>query len=159
MGTAARVLAGCCGLLAVIAVAVRCGHRTEMPAGFTQALRAARHLTSPRHLRRSGYMGAARSRRPSEALAYLFSDMGMAEWPPREDGDAGEREQSLAAGVPLLPADVALVKGKPRHDVGQQLVLSPDDGAGVFVAEGYAAAYGPPLFRETWPMADLANGP
>jgi len=68
------VLAGGLAVLAVIALAACRARQAEIPAGFAQALRAARHLTSPRHLRRSGYMAAARSRRPSEVIAYLFSE-------------------------------------------------------------------------------------
>jgi hypothetical protein len=145
----------CLGLLALVVLAACCTEKAEVPADFAQAIRVARYLTSPRHLRRSGYMAAIRSRKPSAVVAYLFSDMGIAEWPPRQDASAGEREEARAIGVPLLPNDVILVAGAPDRKLRKQLVLRWNDGGNAFVAEGYSEGDGLPLFHETWTMVKI----
>jgi len=152
---AAAKTAGLLGLLALVVLAACCTEKAEVPADFAQAIRVARHLTSPRHLRRSGYMATRRSRRPSEVVAYLFSDMGIAEWPPRQDASGGEREDARAIGIPLLPNDIILVAGAPDRKLRKQLVLRWNDGGNAFIAEGYSAGDGLPLFHETWIMAKI----
>lgn len=119
----------------------------------------ARHLTGPRHLRQSAYPGIRTSDRPSELVSYLFSDIGVAEWPAGDSGGAIEREQMQATRTPMLPAEGALVHARPDPRIGRQLVLSGDDDSGEIVATAYLDPTRPPVYTERWGMPEFRDSP
>ena len=145
----------------VLAIAMAgCGKPQSAPdPQLRQAEQVARHLTSVRHLRRSAYGATAQSGKPSELVSFLFSDIGVAEWPAADDGNAMEREQHRATKTPMFPAGVALVSTSPNARMKRQVVLRADDARGELIAEGYTDPAGPPVFTERWPMPELAKLP
>lgn len=144
-------------LMASIAIA-GCGK--SPPAAdpqLRQAEKVARHLTSVRHLRQSTYTATMQTGKPSELVSFLFSDLGVAEWPAADDGNAMVREQHRATNTPMFPGNVALVAMNPDARIKRQVVLKPDDAKGELVAEGYADPARPPAFTERWPMPDVSR--
>ncbi len=130
------------------------------PAGdpqLRQAEKVVRHLTSVRHLRQSAYATTMQTGKPSELVSFLFSDLGVAEWPEADDGNPMAREQHRATRIPMAPGNVALVAGHPDARIKRQVVLKADDATGVLIAEGYADPAGPPVFTERWPMPEVAK--
>lgn len=115
----------------------------------------ARHLTSMRHLKRSACGAINQTGKPSELVSCLFSDVGVAEWPPGEESSEGEREQARSIRVPLFPKDARLVHGQPDPRLKRQLVLRGDDAKAEIVAEGYSDPGKPPVYTARWPMPDL----
>jgi hypothetical protein len=144
-------------VILLFAAAASCS-RSPPPADDPQLRKAeavARHLTSARHLNRSTYTATRQSGTPSELVGFLFSDLGVAEWPPGESDSAGEREQAKASRVPLIPSDVALVARQPDPRAKRQLVLKADDAKRELIAEGYADPAKPPVFVERWAMPEV----
>jgi hypothetical protein len=116
----------------------------------------ARHLTSPRHLRNSAYSAVRSNGKPSELVSFLFSDLGVAEWPAGESDDPMTREQMQATHTPMFPASGALVHARPSPELGRQLVLIGDDASGEILAVGYLDPKQPALWTHRWAMPDLS---
>ena len=68
-------------------------------------------------------------------MAYIFSDLGIAEWPIALD--PLESEQLASVRIPALPSDVALLPNRPDPRRGKQVVLRADDTGGAVVIEAY----------------------
>lgn len=140
-------------------------------ATLLQLEAVARHLTGPRHLRASAYPDIRTSDRPSELVSFLFSDIGVAEWPPVDSGPATasgplvvqtsemEREQMRSTRTPMFPADGALVHARPDLRIGKQLVLSGDDSSGEIVAEAYLDPNQPPAYTRRWTLPAFSKPP
>lgn len=128
----------------------------EDPA-LAQVEVVARHLTSARHLRNSTWTAVQESK-PSALVSFLFSDLGVAEWPSADMDDAMAAEQMRATRTPMFPRDAALVHLQPQAGIGKQLVLSGDDTTGEIVAAAYLDAAQPPVWTHRWPMPVLASG-
>lgn len=124
-----------------------------------QLERVARHLTGPRHLRASAFPALRTSDRPSELVSFLFSDIGVAEWPPADDSSELSREQMNATNTPMFPAGGALVFEQPDPRMGRQLVLSADDRSGEIVATAYLDPGRPPVYTQRWPMPEFREPP
>lgn len=151
-----------CCLIVCAALIANCGGGSPEGAddpSLAQLEAVARHLTGPRHLRMSAYPGLRTSDRPSELVSYLFSDIGVAEWPAADSGSAMEREQMQATRTPMFPDDGMLVHARPDPRGGKQLVLSGDDGSGEIVAEAYLDPNRPPVYTQRWKMPEFREPP
>jgi hypothetical protein len=143
----------------VLAIAMQgCGKSASASdPDLRQAEKVARHLTSVRHLRKSVYATTMQTGKPSELVSFLFSDMGVAEWPEADEGNPAVREQHRATRTPMAPGNVALVARNPDPRAKRQVVLKADDDKGELVAEGYADPARPPVFTERWPMPEVGK--
>lgn len=95
-------------------------------------------MLEPINLSRSMYAAAFPDGKPSQFVSYMFSDMGVAEWPPSDEfADEIEREQMAARGLTMLPADVIFIPRIPDPKYINQLVVSFDDERGLVIVEGY----------------------
>ncbi len=141
-------------LVPMIAIALlsACSTANQQDADLQQAEATARYITSPRHLRQSMYVSVHEEDTPSELLSYLFSSLGAAEWPYTTDASEMEKEQARSIGMPLQPANVAIVLMAVDARAGKQIVLRPDDGKGLIVADAYLAPDQAPVFTSSWPM-------
>ena len=104
-------------------------------AELHQAVEAVRYMTSWRFLSKSAFTHAFEEHTPSNFVSYLFSDLGVAEWPIAFD--EMEIQQFRSVRIPILPSSYALVPNRPDPTQGPQLVLRGDDVAGVVVIEAY----------------------
>ncbi|REJ85755.1 MAG: hypothetical protein DWQ36_08230 [Acidobacteria bacterium] len=136
---------------AVAAWLVACGVGTDerLPAELEQAMATARYLTSQRFLARSAF-GSEEDATPSRLVSYLFSDLGIAEWPIATS--ELERDQLRATRTPALPRNVALVPRRPDRSHLLQVVIAADDAAGEVVLSAYQNAFSQPLLVERRPM-------
>lgn len=139
-----------------------CDKSAQTPASgaadrdLRQTMSVARHLTGPRHLRHSAYAATMESGKPSELVSYLFSSVGVAEWPDSDEAGAMEQEQARSTRTPLFAKDVAFVHGEPSPLRGRQVVLRGDDAKNELVAEAYLDPAKPPVAVDRWPMVDAA---
>lgn len=140
-----------------------CGKSPQAPAtssavdrDLRQTISVARHLTGPRHLRMSAYGATMESGKPSELASFLFSSIGVAEWPDSEATGSMEKEQSRATRTPLFAEGVAFVHGEPDARRGKQVVLRGDDAKSELVAEAYLDGSKPPVAVERWAMTDIS---
>ena len=95
--------------------------------------------------------------KPSQYVSFLFSDMGVAEWPTAVD--EMEEKQMKSGMVKVLPAGVALVPLTPKADVKQQLVVKFDDAKGVIILEGYLDPKQPPVLVSEVPLRSVRADP
>ncbi len=142
-------------LLWALTLLAGCSSGVQRDAELVQAERTARYITSPRHLKQSMYVSMREENTPSELLSYLFSSLGAAEWPYTTDASEMEQEQARAIGMPLQPANVAIVVMAVDSRAQKQIVLRPDDANGLIIAEAYLAPDQPPVFTSNWAMPQL----
>ena len=96
-----------------------------------QAVSVVRHMAQPQHLSRSAFGAVLPHQQPNEWVSYLFSEMGAAEWPMRDDwADDTVVEQHQAIGAPLTPGAGRFVPWKRDRSAGKQLVVAGDDVTG-----------------------------
>lgn len=138
--------------LVLVTMLMGCAVEQQQDAELLQAERTARNLTSPRYLRQSMYASTNEVDTPSELIAFLFSTMGAAERPYTSEASEMEQEQARSIGMPLQPANVALVPLTPNPQERKQIVLKPDDANGMFIADAYVSPDQPPAFTSKWPM-------
>lgn len=123
-------------VLCFIALATLPACAPEVPSDLQQAVAVAQYMASPRWLGRTAFPESAPDDpKPSDFVRYVFSDFGVAEWPMALD--PREEEQLRATRTPVLPRTVALVPNAPSMDHGMQVVLRPDDAAGVLHIVAY----------------------
>jgi len=110
-------------------------NRQRLEPDLQQAVDAVYFMTSERFLSRSGFRYLFPEAKPSQYVSYIFSDLGVAEWPIALD--EMEEQQLRSAGIPTLPSDVVLVAQRPDPGHKQQVVLRADDSAGLVIIEAY----------------------
>jgi len=137
----------------VLWLAIGCGGReAPAPPELEQAVRVVRYMTSPMRLSRSGFQ-AQSSDKPSDFVSYMFSDMGVAEWPYSEEmveEDPSLGEEARAIGMPLIPQGVSLVPRRPDPSQKTQLVVKSDDARKMIMVEGYADPSTKPVLTREW---------
>ena len=153
MGTVRTMWAGWLSLLLIAG----CAGDADAPADLKQAAVAMKAMSAPRNLSRSVFSVAFPNGTPSQYVAYLFSDMGAAEWPVAMD--EMEAEGMRAARIPILPKTVRVVARRPDPAVGRQLVVSADDARGVVVVRGYERHDGEPLLEREWALPRVKPAP
>jgi len=128
-------------LTTLLLISVACSGQRLDP-DLQQAVNAARYMTSERFLSRSSFRYLFPEAKPSQFVGYIFSDLGVAEWPLALD--EMEQQQLRSAGIPALPATVALVARRPDPGLGKQVVLRADDAADRIIIEAYQDPKTPP---------------
>ncbi|MGB0564544.1 MAG: hypothetical protein ACPGVO_22505 [Spirulinaceae cyanobacterium] len=104
-------------------------------AELAQAAKAVTGMGKARHLKRSCFYIVHPSGQPSDFVGYLFSDLGVAEWPIALD--PVEAEGMEASGITLLPETVRLAPGQRQNLPEKELVLSANDAEGQVKLAGY----------------------
>jgi len=111
---------------------------SRVPAELDQAAHIVYHFLAPKNLEQSAFYAAHPDGKASDFVSYFFSDMGVAEWPPWEDGASEmEKIQAKALGGALIPEDVSLISLQPDPSLDKQLVLKFDDNTNEIIVEGY----------------------
>jgi hypothetical protein len=131
---------------------VGCGG-TEIPGDLERGFRIVQWWTNPSMLARSSFAISYPDGQPSELLEFLYSPIGLAEWPPMEgSGEFSSDEEALLvqSGQPVIPAGLRFVHGRPDTSHGKQIVLVPDDKKGLIIAEAYIDPHQPPLARREY---------
>ena len=121
-----------------------------------QGVRVIGYMVSPRRLILSSYSALfPDGGKPSDFVSYIFSDIGVAEWPESEaNAEESEmiREQARAIGAPLIPKDVVIVPLSVNLKLGKQVVVKFDDERGVVIAEGYSDPNKKPILVREWKL-------
>jgi len=129
-------------LVALVLATCACS-RQKLEPNLQQAADAVYYMTSERFLSRSSFRYLFPESKPSQFVSYIFSDLGVAEWPM--PFNQMEQDQLRSAGIPALPPDVALIAHRPDLGYKQQVVLRADDAAGVVIIEAYQTPVTPPV--------------
>ncbi len=139
--------------VAVLSMLVACGPgEPPLAPELEQGMQVVRYLSSPRFLRKSAFR-EQEDRTPSSLVSYLFSDMGIAEWPEREGwGSDLAEEQMRSIGVPMVPADVGFYPHRPESAGGMQIVVHGEDATREIVVRAYEDPAAPPVAERRWPM-------
>ena len=139
------------GWLLVGLTIASCGEREpEEPIELKRAAAVVKYMLAPNHLRRSSFLAVFPEGKPSDFVAWMFSTLGTAEWPPYEDGDPMELEQAKSIRMPVIPKDVTLTPREPDPKKGKQIVIKSDDRRGLIIVEGYLNSESPPALRREW---------
>jgi hypothetical protein len=144
-GFAALVLSG---------VLAGCGlSSSDVSPKLEQAVRAVRQMTAGRQLPRSAFSAAYDHGTPSEYVSFLFSTLGVAEWPVAMD--EAEAEAMRSAFITPLPDRVLTAAVRPSGP-WPQLVIRGDDTRGLLIALGYEAPGQPAVLTEEWPLPQVS---
>jgi len=139
------------------AIASGCQPKPKLSPELEQAVDSVRSMTSQRWLSRSAFATSYPQAQPSNYVSYLFSDLGVAEWPIALD--ALEAEQPRSIGVTPLPPNVALVPQQPEPTRGKQLVLRADDTAGLVLVDAYEEPQTEPIASFEFALPASLDGP
>lgn len=141
-----------CSLLLVLGLlALLGGCSPSQDPDLKQAVQATSSMGKARHLQRSCFYLIHPQGQPSDFVGYLFSDLGVAEWPIAIDPD--EAAGMKAAGIPPLPEGVGLSPGQRQHRDRKELVLTGNDAAGQVEIMGYLPNADQPNIQATFPLA------
>lgn len=108
-----------------------------------QGIDVIKYQLKPRNLNRSMYTAAfPNGSTATEYVSYLFSTMGLAEWPDSEEYaemDPMVAEQAKAIRAPLSPKGVAFfpLNPDPSSDTKKQIVVKPNDSNHSVMIEAY----------------------
>ena len=122
---------------------------------FEKAAGAVRWIILPDNLCRSLFSVAFPGGKPSEFVSYLFSDMGIAEWPPYEGSGEFSPEELKLMNIPQIPMDIELVPLYPDPETGKQLVVKFDDNRGMVIVEGYMDPDSDPVLVREWILLEV----
>ena len=117
-----------------------CATESHAPPELEMAIAAFTRMTSPAMLRNSMFYAVFPAGTPRQYVSYLFSDLGVAEWPPVEGV-----EEALPGQC--LPSNVAVTHSRPDPSRKMQVVIRWDDERRLILFEGYADPLKPPVIR------------
>lgn len=124
-------------LVVSLAALMSCGTQKE-PKILSRAADAIESMLTPKNLSGSMFSAAYPEGGPSRFVSFMFSDMGLAEWPPSEGFAAQDEVEAMrAVGHPLLPDGVAVVPLNPDLSRGAQIVVASDEAKGAVILKGY----------------------
>ncbi len=126
---------------------IGCRNAPEMDTTLSQAVASVSYMTSERWIARSAFQATYPDRKPSDYVSYLFSDLGVAEWPIAIDEQ--ERQQLRAAGIPPLPPGIPLVPNRPDPNHERQVVIRADDTEDVVIIEVYETSNSQAIFSQS----------
>ncbi len=121
-----------------------------------KGIAAVRYMSAPRQLQRSSFLVAYPNGTSEQFLSWMFSPLGVAEWPPYEGGlEFSVEEESMIrkTGIPFIPTDLALIPQEPDLEKGRQVVIRA--GRGLLIAEGYENPTESPVVVKKWPFQEL----
>ncbi len=124
-----------------------------------QAARAVNWMIAPANLSRSCFTVAFPSAKPSEYVNYMFSDMGVSEWPPFESSGEFTMPEMKAMRIPFFPEDIHVAQLEPDPEHGAQIVIRYDDAKGVVIVDGYNDPAQPPIMSEEYTLKKVPPGP
>jgi hypothetical protein len=87
-------------------------------------------------------------------VSFLFSTLGVAEWPIAMD--EAEAEAMRSAFITPLPDHVLTATEARPSGPWPQLVLRGDDVRGMLIALGYEAPGQPAVLTEEWPLPKIS---
>ena len=117
-----------------------------------------RYMSAERQLKRSSFLVAYPNGTPDQFLSWMFSSMGVAEWPPYEEGvefSSEEEKMIRKTGMPFIPAGLFLVPEEPDLEKGRQVVIHADIENHRLIAEGYEDPSNLPAITETWEFPQI----
>ncbi|MBC8283985.1 MAG: hypothetical protein H8E32_09245 [Nitrospinae bacterium] len=120
-----------------------------------------RYMSATRQLQRSSFLAVYPDGSPEQFLEWMFSPMGVAEWPPYEGGlEFSPEEETMVkkTGMPFLPAGLFLIPHEPDLDKGRQLVIHADSESRSLTAEGYEDPSDPPVLVKKWDFPEIGGG-
>jgi len=126
--------------------------RNRESSDIEKAMKAVNWMILPPVLSRSAFTIAFPDGKPSEFVNYMFSDMGIAEWPPYEGMNDEDLEEYSSIRIPMIPQSVSLVPLYPDPVRGRQLVIRFDDIRDVLILEGYEDPKGEPVKVKEWKL-------
>lgn len=136
-------------LIFVLMLAACGGH--ELPPELHRGVVMIKWMTSPLRLSRSQY-SAVQDGKPSTYVKFMFSSMGVAEWPDSEEAaerDPLLKEQAAAGRLALAPKGVSFAADAPDPAKMRQIVLKADDAKGILIVEAYDSPAAKPLLVES----------
>ena len=119
-----------------------------------------RYMSAPRQLQRSSFLAAYPNGTPEQFLNWMFSPMGLAEWPPYEGGmeiSPEEEKMIRKTGLPFIPAGLSLIAQEPDVERGRQVVIYADEEERLLVAEGYENPSEPPVIVKSWSFPEMGK--
>lgn len=144
----------------VVALLAACGSSED--AELKQASSVILWMSAPMNLQRSMFSAAYPDCKPSEFVAFIFSQMGSAEWPPsieEAENDPTVRDQTDAVRMPLVPQSVAFVAHKIDPAKGKQLVITFDDERRVVIVTAYLDPASEPQFIREFTLERVTPAP
>lgn len=148
------------GFFILVFLLLSCAGGESAPPELEQASDFIAWMLAPVNLSRSTYPVVLPDGTPKQFVSWLFSTMGVAEWPPDEamaKQHPDEAEMARAIGSPLLPTGVRFVHTRPDSSAGKQLVLKWDDARNVVIAEGYLDPSQPPVLTKEWTLPKVQS--
>ena len=142
-------------LFVTLALALFSGCSSASDPELEQAARVVGYMLVPMHLSRSSYAALYPDGKPSDFVSFMFSDIGVAEWPESEataENDPMIREQARAIRAPLIPKNVVLVPRVVNPNLEKQAVVKFDDARSVVIVEGYVNPAGKPVMVREWKL-------
>jgi hypothetical protein len=127
-------------LLVVAGLMLSCGQESDAPPELETTIRVFTRMTSPVMLQNSMFYAVFPQGTPRQYVSFLFSDLGVAEWPPPEGVEEDVPEEHL-------PANVAVTHTRPDTARGLQIVIRWDDERRMILFEGYIDPRMPPVIR------------
>ena len=121
-----------------------------------KGIAAVRYMSAPRQLQRSSFLLIYPNGTSEQFLSWMFSPLGIAEWPPYEGGlefSSGEEAMIRKTGKPFLPANLVLISQEPDLEKGRQVVIRADRG--LLIAEGYENPEEPPVVVKKWSFQEI----
>jgi len=152
----AKGLTASCVVGIAIVVGIACNPFVD--AELDQAVRAVGGMTQADRLSQSCYSVLFPNGKPSQFVSYIFSTVGVSEWPLTEKGvfaDDIELEKAWIPRKPLLPKTVPIVQNKRDPQLKKQLVITFDDEAGYVITEGYLEGQDKPAIIKKWQIPSV----
>lgn len=125
-----------------------------------QAMRAVESMASPSFLSRSCYSVLYSDGKSSDYVSYLFSHLGVAEWPSVESENDAFTAELKKSGRPVFPEGVAIIYQKPDPEAEKQIVVRSDDESNEVLYEGFLKGTAAPVLmrkRQIKPVTPNAN--
>ncbi|MFC1550984.1 hypothetical protein ACFL6P_00325 [Candidatus Latescibacterota bacterium] len=146
--------------IAVFTVLMRAVNKPPSEStSLENAAKAVGWMIRPANLSRSGFTVAFPDAKPSEYVNYMFSEMGVAEWPPYEDSGEFTLQELKSMRIPYIPAGINIAQLTPDPEFGAQIVIKHDDARSMVIVEGYADPAQPPVMTEEFVLKKVPPGP
>ncbi len=143
-------------LLFLTTIAFSCSD-SSVPGDLEQATLLVAHFTTPSVLENSTFPVVLPNGTPKQFVSWLFSQMGVAEWPLTREGAMREFGEPGIPGMPALPDSVAYHHTKPDSTQGKQIVVKWNDERGVVIVEGYLDPKQPPVFVREYVLPKVTS--
>lgn len=141
----------CAAIFSLMAVGLTACIKNE-PKDLAKSAACVQWMMKKSNLSRTAFALRFPEGEPSEYVEYLFSPLGMNDWPYSEsyvEMDPMGLEEANSIRMPISPASVDFVARRVDPEKSRQLVLRFDDKRDLIILEGYEdPAAEPVLYRE-----------